>query len=152
MVSNFVSIFLSGSNYIYNSDENIDSLTNMVSTVMNELLENSVKFAYHDSSLIEIQIGSLNETIFMQVTNCIDHDQYKRFTSYLDYFFNEESLEDKYLKRMHDIEKQNAINSEIGLLLILHSFPISISYHFSEEDNHITVIATCLLDKNQVIT
>lgn len=88
----------------------------IVSTVVNELLENAVKYSRNKSSLIQLDIRKRQEHIVARVSNLIPRNQREHFITICRDLF-ERDLEELYLEKLTRGQQDHTF-SGIGLILL----------------------------------
>jgi hypothetical protein len=126
-----------GSSYLAMNCPNSKNISNSISFVLNELLENAVKYSYSSDNIIRVYLTKINNHIIMDVINLTNTDKFENLT--------------KVLVELQDVEKANAayfekltssagrqLDSGMGLLSIVNFFQGDISAQFREiPDNNL---------------
>jgi hypothetical protein len=98
---------------------------NSLSTILNEIVENAVKFSSPDDSPIEISLFDADDEIVLQVDNWAQHEQASRFLETARAVLDAADLEARYM----DTLRKNALTADasgIGLLTLIHDFKVAV--------------------------
>ncbi|MBN1686332.1 MAG: hypothetical protein JW852_06730 [Spirochaetales bacterium] len=118
---------------------------NLISTVVNELIENAVKFSRNNSMPVIITIKKRKEEMLIQADNCLPKHRQDAFVAVCREI-SEKDLDELYVKRMHENLK-DPNSSGIGLILIKKDYCAGLSFSFYTDDRHGTHVAvTAKLD------
>ena len=118
---------------------------NIISTVVNELVENAVKYSRNKSSPIEIEIRKRGEHLLMRVANLIPRNQRDHFIAICRDLF-ERDLDELYLEKLvHGRAEHNF--SGIGLILLKKDYDVQIGIDIAPtNDGIVRVSATVDLE------
>ncbi len=101
---------------------------NIISTVVNELIENAVKYSRNKSSPVQIEIRKRQEHLLLRVTNLIPRNQRDHFVAICQALF-ERDLEELYLEKLTR-GQQDHTYSGIGLILLKKDYEALIGVDF----------------------
>jgi hypothetical protein len=110
--------------------------------IINELIENSLKYAKDITTPIEIEMFQTENDSLFRVTNEVTQEIYHAFVSYAFKFFNSD-LGDLYRTRIEDLS--NGISSTgIGLILLKKDYNVDLCFEFNNDDDKflVSIIAT----------
>ncbi|MBN1410797.1 MAG: hypothetical protein JW969_08120 [Spirochaetales bacterium] len=125
MIANF------GSSYLAMNCPNNRNIANSISYVLNELLENAVKYSCSPDNIIEIYLAKTNNHIIMDVVNFINKKMYEPLNNALVNLQDSEKANTMYFKRLTTAAARN-MDSGMGLLSIINFFQGEISARFRE--------------------
>lgn len=118
---------------------------NLISTVVNELVENAVKFSRNNSIPVEITVKKRGEEMLIQADNCLPKHRQEAFVA-ICREISEKDLEELYVKRMDENSKDPS-SSGIGLILIKKDYCAGLSFRFYiDAHNSARVAVTAKLD------
>jgi hypothetical protein len=120
-----------GSSYLSLNYPNFKNISNSISFIVNELLENAVKYSYSEEDTIDIRINGKNSQIIVDVMNTIDSNQYAIFSPILREIQDTDHANAKYIERFRTMA-ENQSDSGIGLLSIINFFKSRITAKFSD--------------------
>lgn len=109
------------------------NITNSLSFILNELLENSVKYSYAENELIEVNLLQKSGKIIMEVSNFITKDQFEKMSVEADEIINIKDISAKYIEKITSNAK-NMNKSGLGLLSLINYYNVKISFRFIETD------------------
>ncbi len=118
---------------------------NLISTVLNELIENAVKFSKNKSTPVEITMKKRKTSLLVKACNSLPRHQRDRFVRICEELF-ERDLDSLYVKRIEsDVDDPHA--SGIGLILVKKDYCSGVSFDFSDDSSRKpTVAVTVRLD------
>lgn len=124
-ISNFCSSYLSL------NCPNCKHVSNSISFVLNELLENAVKYSQSKDEDVRILLAIDAFNIIVEVNNVINKRQFEIFFPIVNEMQNMKEANTKYFEKLGSISK-NQEESGIGLLSIINFFKGRISARFVE--------------------
>lgn len=127
LTSNFIASYIALS---YSDEKNI---TNSLSFIINELLENSIKYSSESDKGVEICFLQKDETVIIEISNDICKEQMKKMKCIAENIVNGDCVNDKYL----DIISANAKlsnGSGVGLLTIISYYNVVVGFKFIAVD------------------
>ena len=98
---------------------------NSLSTILNEMVENAVKFSSPDDSPIEIALFDVDHEIVLQVDNWADQEQATRFLEQARALFDAVDIEACYIETIRR-SAEDPGSSGIGLLTLIHDFQVAL--------------------------
>ncbi len=138
MLANFVADY-----YRHNFPQ--EDVHNLVSTVLNELIENSAKFSKNNSTPVQLTARKRRNSIMVRLENCIPEHRKDRFVAVCRELFDRD-LDELYVERIRS-NLNDSTTSGIGLLLIRKDYGTAISFELiSEERGPTRVAVTAELD------
>ncbi|OHD53790.1 MAG: hypothetical protein A2Y33_02745 [Spirochaetes bacterium GWF1_51_8] len=102
---------------------------NTLSFVLNELLENAVKYTVNQGFNLAVMLVEYEDQILFEVSNFINEELYGAFKEYIEKFIMTNNTNEKYL----DLLKTEEIDSKtsmIGLLTLIDCFNPKIGFEF----------------------
>ena len=119
----------------------------LISTVVNELVENAVKFSSNNSLPVELILRKANDRMVVEITNTLPQNRTQPFMATCRELF-ESNLDELYVKRM-DQGRTDRESSGLGLLLIKkdYSTKLSFQFRFDDDDTVQVTVATELAFK-----
>jgi hypothetical protein len=128
MVSDFAS------HYMSMEYEEAKKVSNSLSFIVNELLENAVKYSGDGNEKIYITlVGTEDHEIVCQVENGVNSDQYERLQRIAQQFLDREEVKQKYIRALTD-DRMKEKESGIGLMTIVSYFNVQISMKLTEPE------------------
>lgn len=109
------------------------SVVNSLSMILNELLENAVKYSVNKEEAIGLIVYKVNDDIVVEVSNSINRDEYDRIEAIVSELIDNELVNQKYFEMM----KNNALShdkSGIGLFTIINYFNVRLSFKIMPHD------------------
>ena len=89
---------------------------NIISTVVNELIENAVKYSRNKSSAIQLEVRKRQEHLLLRVSNLIPRNQRDHFVAICRDLFQRD-LDELYLEKL-TLAQEDRTFSGIGLILL----------------------------------
>ena len=144
LLSNFAADF-------YKHNFPSDEEHNLISTVLNELVENAVKFSRNNSAPVKIVLKRRNDELLMQADNYLPRRRKESFISVCKEIATAD-LDELYVDRMHE-NVYDTHSSGIGLILIKKDYGESLSFDFyTDADDYPHVAVTVRLDFHDMRT
>lgn len=94
---------------------------NLLSTILNELLENCVKFSFDKRHPIDITALLLPEKMILQATNSISFSQEKVFAAFIDTLFRED-LDELFITQIMRSAENQRDDSGLGLITLKRDY------------------------------
>lgn len=116
-----------GADYLSRTKTDPDSFRNTLSMIINELLENAVKYGVDSGYPIELRILVSGDRLICQVDNCVRTNQYQTFRKIAKRVI--ESDEHAYLERLAEGPSSESV-SQIGLLTLINFFKLTFGFRF----------------------
>lgn len=113
---------------------------NLISTVINEFIENAVKFTKNNSQPIVVVVKKRNNDLICRITNSIPHHRKTAFLEICKKLFSED-LDQLFLEKIVE-GSHNKKESGIGLILVKKDYLVKINFDFftdKNEMNNVTV-------------
>jgi|APSaa5957512622_1039677.scaffolds.fasta_scaffold142349_1 hypothetical protein len=128
-----------------------DEEHNLISTVLNELVENAVKFSRNNSMPVRIVLKRRNNELLIRADNCLPKHRRESFIAVCNEIAQAD-LDDLYVDRMHE-NVYDTHSSGIGLILIKKDYGESLSFDFyTDARNNPHVAVTVKLDFHDMRT
>lgn len=115
---------------------------NTLSFILNEMVENAVKFSHSRDEKIDVTISQKSDEIIFSVTNLISPEQYTYLKNFIEDYLVAPDINGKYMELLETMSLQNNI-SRIGLMTILNNFNARIGIQIkgpNERDLYSTAI------------
>lgn len=119
-----------------------DEHHNLISTVLNELIENAVKFSRNKSMPVEIVIKRRQDELLIKADNCLPRHRKDAFIEICREIVASD-LDQLYVDRMHE-NAYDPSSSGIGLILIKKDYSAGLSFDFYADDRdnpHVAITA-----------
>lgn len=121
-----------------------DAQFGLISTVVNELVENAVKFTANNSLPVELTLKKAGRRLMVRATNAVRLHRAEPFMAVCRELFTND-LEEMYLERVKQ-DRESPEASGLGLLLIRKDYSARLGFEFRfDEDNTAQVTATAEL-------
>ena len=116
----------------------------LISTVVNELVENAVKFTTNNSLPVELTLKKAPGRMLIQAANIVPVNRCQPFMAVCRELF-EKDLDELYMERIKQ-DRTDSDASGLGLLLIRKDYSSKLSFEFRfDEDSTVRVTATAEL-------
>lgn len=112
---------------------NSKSVSNSLSFILNEIVENAVKYSIKEKNPIKICLYELNGDLIFEVKNYISPDQNSIFMDYIRHLQTVPDISEEYI-RMVSKNVENDEASNLGLLTILNDFQLTMAFDFIAPD------------------
>ncbi len=116
-----------------------DKVQNLISTVLNELIENAVKFSRNNSMPVVITMKKRKEELLIQADNTLPKHRQQAFIKICHELF-EKNLDELYVQRMNQ-NVTNTTSSGIGLILIKKDYSAGLGFQFYTDDRNCAHVA-----------
>jgi len=126
-LANFISDF-------YYCDHPDKMVQNTISTVLNELIENAIKFSDQKKHPVDIYTFNKNNEFIFQISNSISSESADSFPVLCHQLFDE-NLDELYVKRIENLY-QSKSNTGIGLVLLKKDYKTDINFKFTTDKNN----------------
>ena len=116
-------------------------VSNYLSTIFNELIENAAKFSVWKDTDVIIELKSYFRLIKFTITNCIDQRGFDVFSDKLNRFFyrlgNNETIEDIYFNYLEG-KDANDNTSGLGYFMMMKDYPVDFGFRLKkiQEDRY----------------
>ncbi|HVP19731.1 MAG TPA: SpoIIE family protein phosphatase [Spirochaetia bacterium] len=110
-----------------------DEQTGLISTVVNELVENAVKFSSNNSLPVDLTLKKARGRLLVQISNTVPQNRCQPFMAICRELFAA-NLDDLYVKRMDEGRKDKE-SSGLGLLLIKKDYTSKLGFQFRFDDD-----------------
>lgn len=132
-VANFVAEF-------YNHDFQDRSIQNNISTIINELVENAVKFSHVQNQNIDIYAFSDGDELVFQVTNSISEKSWDILEK-IHHEMETTDLKTLYLERINNLAMDKS-GTGIGLILLKKDYRVDINFSLDEKEKNDYLLTT----------
>ncbi len=132
-VANFVAEF-------YHHDFQDQSIQNNISTILNELVENAVKFSHIQNRNIDIYAFSDGDELIFQVTNSISEKSWNNLEK-IHHEMETTDLKTLYLKRINNLA-MNKAGTGIGLILLKKDYRVDINFSLDKKEKNDYLLTT----------
>jgi hypothetical protein len=106
---------------------------NSLSVIMNEIVENAVKFSNTPNANIAINLFNMTDLIVFEVENFTNQEQFESFRATARDLLESSDIEERYFEVLSS-KAANSMTSGLGLLTIIHDFNARIGVRFTETD------------------
>jgi hypothetical protein len=110
------------------------TVVSVVSTVVNEILENAIKFSESDTTPIQIQVSFTPDSIECEVMNWAKIADANNLSSYFQ-TLKTANIEDLYFLQLEKSATTTSNESHIGLVGVLHDYPVSLGCEIQGNDD-----------------
>jgi len=122
LISNFIA------SYVTLSCHSEKSILNSLSVILNELIENAVKYYFTNSDdTINILVSRKGDDVFLKVKNRTNAANYEILQEAARDLIDPDKANDKYFEKLRNIVP-NQNSSGIGLLMIISFFKVQMSF------------------------
>jgi hypothetical protein len=140
-LADYLSTFFAGDNHA--AAERQAKLKSTINYVVNELLENAMKFSYAPAQhAIGLAMHLEPDAVSLYVTNSVDPHAVESFQQIIARLLTED-IDTLYLEQLtHNAESDSAEGSGLGYLTMLHDYGIALAWQFApslQDPNVITV-------------
>ncbi|MGL1893215.1 MAG: DUF6272 family protein [Spirochaetaceae bacterium] len=111
----------------------ISEAKNSLSVILNELVENAVKYSSESSKRIKITLCDNDGFLYFEVENYISDEQKKLFIDFIEKLESAEDINDFYTEAME--KAMTGEGSGLGLLTILNDYNVGMSFTFSKKQD-----------------
>jgi hypothetical protein len=119
-----------GAAYMSVAHPSKNNIANSLSFILNELIENAVKYAEPRESIIELSILERGTTVVIEIANPVVKDQLGLLTEMAKNLTDREYVNAKYIDLLTASGKSSG-KSGIGLLTIINYYQASLSFRIS---------------------
>ncbi len=116
-----------GASYMAVAHPSKKNIANSLSFILNELLENAVKYAYPRDSIIELVLLHHEDYILIDISNPINQDQVKSLSGMANNLIDLDWVNDTYIDLLTASGKSTE-KSGIGLLTIINYYQADLSF------------------------
>ncbi len=109
----------------------------IISTVINEILENSVKYSAIDTKPIDVELSIRNNTVECEVKNWARLEDATIIDSYFK-IIHDKDIEDLYFLQLEKTATDSNNASQIGLLGVMHDYPVTLGCRIQTTADPIT--------------
>ena len=117
--------------YLAHHFEDFEMAMNVLSTVLNELIENSVKFSASQHEWVSISASFSGKAVILEATNSATAEQLELFTAFVERLLSED-VEDLFLARIEDSDFGVESGSGLGLITIKKDYLSGIGVRFQQ--------------------
>ncbi len=107
---------------------------NSLSTILNEMVENAVKFSSPEDSPIEIALFDVEEQLVLQVDNWAQEEQASRFLETARSLFETNDVEERYMATISESASASD-TSGMGLLTLIHDFRVDVGVRLTRGES-----------------
>ncbi|MBT5953593.1 hypothetical protein HOG98_02620 [bacterium] len=120
------------SKYIALNSEKIIEVENFASTVINELIENAVKFSFDKSESILVSMHQTEKAVLVRIENVADYDSVKKFVDFLEEI-DLTDIEETMIKRIEKSATSDGDVSGLGILSIINDSDVTFGMKICSE-------------------
>lgn len=117
----------------------IKNAENALSVILNELVENAVKYSSDDNKQITIALCESEGFLYFEVDNYITERQDGIFRREVSSIEDMDDINQAYIDAME--RSMTGEDSRLGLLTILNDYKVTMAFTFSEDRNHAKKVA-----------
>lgn len=128
LTANFMANF-----YMYNFEKN-NEIQNILSTILNELVENAVKFSNAKNSEVVMDLKKYGQIIKMEIRNEASSGIFHRFKDKIKKML-EEDLEKLYFEHLES-KTDDDEQSGLGLMMLAKDYPVDLGFFFERTDDN----------------
>lgn len=126
LTANFGASFLT---YCFPEEEHDE---NTLSFILNEAVENAIKYSSTQEFQITISLYSINGEIIFEIENPVTHEQKEHFEEFLQGLINCTDYETMYMDAMErNMTSDNDHSGGMGLLTLLHDYHVHLGVKFN---------------------
>ena len=114
------------------SDADPKRINNILSTVINELLENAVKFSLDKNKLVNLRAKHKDNHFVVETITTTDYDSATKFIEFLD-SIDLKRLDEQFLERIENNADHNA--SQLGMLCVIKDYEANIGVKIQNKLN-----------------
>ena len=112
---------------------------NLISTVLNEFIENAVKFSRNNSMPVELTTRKRGDSLLMRMKNYLPIHRREPFVEMCRELFTRD-LDDLYVERVQ-ANSGNERTSGIGLILIRKDYSAALGFEFTKNETRGACVA-----------
>ncbi|MBT6119945.1 hypothetical protein HOH45_00590 [bacterium] len=112
------------SKYIALNSEKGSEVENVAATVINELIENAVKFSFDKSESILVSMYQTGTAVLVRIENVADYDSVKKFVKFLEEI-DLTDIEETIVKRIEKSATSDGDVSGLGILSIINDSDVT---------------------------
>ncbi len=132
---------------------NTDKVSSLFSIIINELLENAVKFSRDRSKLIMLSLKQRKNDVCIEAINTTDETQVTKLNAFIERL-ETETPEDLYIHQLESIAVvNNPHTSGMGLIMLLHDYHANLGIRVVPrvDDSHCYDVAISVSLEHDVI-
>ena len=134
------------STFLEIDNNRITDFRHNIKYIVNELLENAIKFNSHKDYEIKLKVNLVNETIFINICNSTPVISLPRLESLINDILTEDTME-LYIKRIEEsLEEENT--SGLGLLTIINDYGAELSWKIESLDKNDLLLIDTMVKLN----
>lgn len=111
----------------------VKNVKNTLSAILNELVENAVKYSSQESKRVRITLSDDKEFLFFEVENYVSGEQWEKFNNEIEYLENIDNIEAEYVLAME--RSMTGEESKLGLLTMLNDYMVSLGIQLSQKED-----------------
>ncbi|NPV02051.1 MAG: hypothetical protein HPY53_11785 [Brevinematales bacterium] len=120
-----------GASFLSLKTSNRAQIKNSLSFILNELVENAVKYSLSQKYFLSIVLLEYDDKILFEVGNFIDKNLYDKFKFHIDNFLLIENIEEKYIELLSSSDT-DVKESLIGIMTIVNIYHPMLGIEFEE--------------------
>jgi hypothetical protein len=127
------------------------NINNAFSTIINELIENAVKYSEPSNSPIELRLFNFDDKTIITCFNTIDKVRYEKFKNYVEELVKCNEIDKLYKDTLES--KALTETSGLGLISIINYYNSKLGFKFKESanGNSYMVLVQVLLNVNNIV-
>jgi hypothetical protein len=111
--------------------------TNLLSTVLNELIENAAKYSADRQQENVLIVYIFKNALYISITNVATQAQANKVAQQLNVDKNADELEEMYMNRLQEVAEDASVqrSAGLGLLMLQKDYPIQLKATINKEDS-----------------
>lgn len=109
--------------------------TTVVSTIVNEILENAIKYSENDSIPVKIELGASSDILKCKITNWTSNAQASVVENYFSHLKSQD-IHDLYYTQLEHAALDASNASQIGLIGVLHDYLLGMNCKIDYPENN----------------
>lgn len=113
---------------------NSKTVSNSLSFILNEIVENAVKYSVKEKTPIKICLYEQHGDLVFEVLNYTSTEQFEVFSNYIRHLQGVSDIGDEFMKVVQKNMESDS-DSCLGLLTILNDFQLKMAFDFNDSDD-----------------
>ncbi|NBV83068.1 hypothetical protein EBR57_02975 [bacterium] len=111
--------------------------TTIISTVINELLENAIKYSATDEAPIDVALSVQNDTVHCEIKNWAKFEDANSMDSYFK-AIETQDIDELYFLQLEKSATTTDHHSKMGLLGVIHDYPVTLGCQIRSTSDQLT--------------
>lgn len=112
---------------------------NIISMVLNELIENAAKFSYENTSKIAIQTFKKDKKIYVKISNVVSKKRWEQLLKICNELFSND-LHTLFIDRLYKL-KNNKKAPGIGLIILKKDYNANLNFSFQKYNTNELIVS-----------